>query len=186
MSQNKKARAANRIAFGNTSEEVTPAKAYAHYNKQLPKKKTDIGKISAHLCSEYTKPGDPTSVSPIHLNVFRKIYEIGIRENVDELPEVKCSECGETHPIICTECGKEHVLNVLDPSKEKNTIACLKLMADKWFPNKAAVANDFNEEQFLEKITEYVSRLISILPVEQQQTYTEMWVTLVGSLENEA
>jgi len=183
MAQNKRARAQQKLIAPNTSEEVTPAKAYAHFNNSLPKKKTDLNKIVSHLCSEYSQPGDPTSVSPIHLNAFRRIYDIGMRDNINKLPEVLCPKCNEIHKIICSECGHEHELDILDSTKEKTSMAALTLMANKWFPNKAPVTQDFDQAKILEKITDYVSKLIALLSPELQKTYTEMWIKIISELE---
>ena len=186
MAQNKKARAQQKLIAVNTSEEVTPASAYAHFNKSLPKKKTDLNKVVSHLCQEYKKPDDPTSVSNVHLNAFRRIYDIGMRENIYKLPEVVCPKCKEVHKIKCTECGHVHELDILDSTKEKTSMAALTLMANKWFPNKAPVTQEFDQVKIIEKITDYVSKLIAILTPELQKTYTEMWIKVISDLEQDA
>jgi hypothetical protein len=181
--QNKTPRQQQRYIAPNTSVDKTPAGEYAHYNKMLPSKKTDIKKVTAHLCSEFETSDDPTSVSKIHLDVFRRLYQIGQRENTQTTSEVVCSECGEIHTIKCEKCGSFHEIQILDSTSERTSVTCLKIMADKFFPNKAAIAHDFDQAKILEKITEFVSTVIAILPKEIQQTYIEKWIEVVKELE---
>jgi len=184
MKKDKKARASNVTVFGSKFEDGASAGDYKRLNKTLPKRKTDIGRITAHLCSEIETKDDPTSVAKAPLEVFRAMYNIGTRENIQFLDSVICPHCEEEHKIECTHCGKTHELDILDSSKEKNSITCLGILASKWFPNKAPIANDFDEINFVEKITDFVSKVISVLSKEHQKTYTEMWVKLVSDLED--
>jgi len=186
MAQSKRARSQQKLIAPNTSEEITHAAEYSHYKKQLPKSKTDLRKIVSHLCKEYRQPGEPTSVSAIHLNVFRRIYEIGMRENTEDLPTVKCPNCDEAHEIVCPICEKPHTISILDTTRERTSVNCLKVMADKWFPNKAPIAHEFDQVTIMEKISEFVSTILSILPNEIQRNYVEKWVELTRELEDYA
>lgn len=184
--QNRKARKTNVEAFGTTSEVAIHDKEWAHYNKMLPKSKTDFRKITAHLASIHKKDDDPTSVSPIALAVANRLWEIGMRENTEKLDKVVCPTCDEAHEIVCPKCENPHVINILDSTKEKTSVTCLSFLGERWFAKKAPQSQTINLEKHLEKISEYVVDVLNLIPAELQKNKIEKWLELVAELSDES
>jgi len=184
MKKKQESRETNIVTFGKTSVDKEHPGEWAHYKQGLPKKKKDLDKIIAHICKERKVDGEQTNVSSVHLSIVNGVFDIATRPNLQFLDSVVCPECEELHPIECPECGP-HKLDILDSSAEKNSIACLKILSDKFFPNRAPVAEVIDLEGSMEAISKCVGEIMSMLKEEEQKTALALWIACVERLQSE-
>lgn len=167
-----KAREANVTALGRAADKIESSGDYAFYKgKMLPKSHTDMRKITAHLNAfiEAIDKNPPKGVSLAHINTFKRLYELAMRDPIENLEEVKCPKCGKRHVVICQFCENPHAIEVPSAQLEKNSIACLLKLSDKFAPNLAAVTQDININFLVTNITEFCIKIISTyVPAEKK------------------
>lgn len=162
--QDKKARLSNVQAFGCKSEKTEMSSDYTRYpNKLLPKSHTDIRKSVSFLNEELEKltKNPPRGVSLAHINILRILYEKATRPILENVTQVKCPICKKMHTVYCPECEKDHEIEVPSALFEKNSITALTKIADKFFPNLAAVTQNININLYIQRTSDNIIEIIT-------------------------
>lgn len=152
-------------AFGRASDETETSGDYANYNKMLPKKHTDMRRVTAHLNAIIEKLEDERlpGVSLAHIKTMGKLYEVAMRDNFEDMRNMRCPSCRKVHVIAeveCEHCGDVHPVTVPSAAREKNSIACLLKLSDKFFANLAAVSQEVNVNLLSTNLTEFLAKNI--------------------------
>jgi hypothetical protein len=162
--QDKKSRRANVQAFGCASEAKELSSDYTRYpNKLLPKSHTDIRKSVSFLNEELERltKNPPRGVSLAHINILRILYEKATRPLLENISYVKCPICKRMHSVVCPTCEKEHDIEVPSALMEKNSITALTKIADKFFPNLAAVTQNININLYIQRTSDSIIEIIT-------------------------
>lgn len=185
-----KARKENTAIFGRSADKTETSGDYALLkNKMLPKSHTDFRRVLAHLNAEIElyeqnpKPG----VSNLNLNVFRKMYNIAMREPIENVSVVKCPICKKMHTIECPTCESSHEIEIPSAQFEKNSVAVLLKFSDKLAPNLAAITQDINVNILVTNLSEFCTKLISryVPRDEKMNVLQELQTTMSKVIEAE-
>ena len=149
-------------------------------------------RVTAHL-NKYIEALEKTrvpGVSPAHLNTFKRLYELAMREPTEEVMNMRCPKCRKTHiveTVECEHCGDIHPITIPSAQMEKNSIACLLKLSDKFAPNLAAVTQDINVNFLVSNIQEFCVKLITKYVPEKEKlnVISELKTTMSKVVEAE-
>ena len=166
------AKRTNTEFFGRELDKTETSGDYATYkHKLLPKSHIEFKTVLAHLNHRLEKAhkNPPPGVSLVNLTVFDRAYETAMRENVEDIKEVKCPKCKKVHQIVCMECGETHEIAVPSQQMEKNSIAVMLKLMDKLAPNLAAITQDININVLVQNIAEWgVKTITRYVPADER------------------
>jgi len=167
-SKKQKARNVNTSLFGRSTVET--GRALAHFKRSVPRANRDISRVLAFLDGRLEeKCAIPRGVSASHLLTMEKVLELALRPGVKVVEEAYCKHCKEPFPLVCPECGGDVKIDIPDAALEKNQIAALSKLMDKFFPNLAAVSTEININTTLTCIGAVVSEtIIKYVPADKR------------------
>jgi hypothetical protein len=180
--KSKKATKVNTDTFGSHFENNAAISEYKDLNKLPSKSKFDIRSITTEL--EHELGLKSNGAAQIAVNLAMALYKTAERENVKYIHKTMCPECLENHYITCPKCKKHHDIKVLDPVAEKTSMFSAKVLLDKYIPNKAPKLAEFPQEEFETKVSEFVARMISMLPEELRDNYLGEWVAILTMIRD--
>lgn len=135
-------------------------------NRLLPKSSTDFRTIVAALQQDFERVAKatgtslPRGISALAYKTFERMRDIALRDNYTSQTYVKCPKCGKKHTVVCSECGNEHDIEVFDAVSEKNSMAALSKLADKFAPNLSSVTATIHFDVVMAKLKVFMVKII--------------------------
>jgi hypothetical protein len=182
-----KARETNVAIFGRASD--NDPKSLARYTRPVPKNKREfavlIGALDSYIEDQYKGMTDKSAVSQSHLIALKKLFDMAVRDNVENISTIFCPVCKEEHYIACDSCGTKTEIKVPSEKLEKNSLEALKTLANKMMPNLAAISMDIDVNHIISGVPDIVGTLIvKYVPVEKQHEALTLANEKMGKLFN--